>query len=215
MADIELFFGNVTTRGQGSLNVVALYKKTARDRQLPVASAVMDPKSDVVSLGLVDKKNSSTTNRPGQWIKTRVKIPEGSFVEFQMMRSRAGGGFGGSTSAFVIRARSDGPLHRISVDFPVDEHSTESRGYIEGRFDILKPDEIEALGVNCLKHMEDYDPEEYSDHVEVTLLEREFRPKAIVKKAVIKTNTTDGSGPKAEGKKVLRVRRIRRLNVGN
>lgn len=208
MANIELFVGNATTRGQGSLNVVALYKRTAKDKQVPVTFAVKDEKSGVKSLNLVDIKNSSTGNRPGLWIKTRVELPEGSFIEFQMMRS--GGLQFGGLNAFIIRSRQDGPFWRIGINLPCDDKSTESRGYIEGRFDVLRIKDIVELGVASHKDIHTYDPRDYQDNVTFELVEREMRARPIIAARPIKP-TVVKSG--SSGKSVLKIRRIRRIGA--
>lgn len=206
MSNIELLVGNTTTKGQGSMTIVALYKKNPETKHQVVTHAVKDAKSGVLSLGLVDIKNSSSANRPGQWIKTRVEIPEGSFLEFQLMMTK---GIRAQMAAFVIRARQDGPLYRIAIDLPVDQHSTESKGYVEGRFDILSPKEIKRLGVNCHKDLDIYNPSDLTSLVTVERIEKEIRSLAVIAKAkpIAKAGATSGN------KTVLKVRRLRRIGT--
>lgn len=205
MSNIELIVGNATTRGDGSLTIVALYRKDANTKQQPITMAVKDSKSGVMSLGLVDIKNSSQNNRPGQWIKTRVEIPEGSFVEFQLMRVK---GISSGMSCFVLKSRATGPLFRIGITLPYDQFSTESKGYIEGRFDILSWTKVRDLGIACHSDIESYKPNSgLTDLVTVERLEKETQSEVKVTKAKPAVTGVSTVGNKT----VARIRRPRKI----
>jgi hypothetical protein len=210
MSHLELIVGNATTRGDGSMTIVALYRKDAKAKPQTVATAVKDPKSGIESLGM-DIKNSSDTNRPGQWIKSRVSIPEGSFVEFQVMRTKAGlGAFSSGLAAFVLKARSSGPLYRMAITLPFDQRSTESKGYIEGRFDILNWKTIQKLGINSHRDIDCYKPGSFlNDMVEIERLEKETQSKVQVKASA----PTASPGASHGTKTVLKIRRTRRIGT--
>jgi len=210
MAAIELFSGSVSTKGAGSLTVTSLYKKNAAEPPMPVAAAVKDSKSGVVSLALVDIKNSSRSSRLGQWIKSRLTLPEGSFVEFQFTYTKPGGSFA-TVGCLILRTRETASLTRIHVDLPHDDNSTEVKEYIEGRFDILDLEAIEMLKVNINKKLYMYETDEIEDFTRVEILEREIKtlPKAkpVILTKPATSKTTDGV------KSVLRIRQKRRINA--
>jgi hypothetical protein len=210
MSIIELTHGGILTRGKGSLDIFVSYRDVPKSEDQPLHLAVKDPNSGVKEpSGIIETVPSSKVYTGKSWTKRRIDFPDGSYVRFTIKQMRGGqiGAFRHSFHNFVISPRESAPLQELRISLPADERSNLSAVYIIGRYDILKPDEIQERGLNKgasgANDMATYDFAALDDILTLTVKERSGRPRA---KSKVLIN-------KATGKGVARIRRPRRINL--
>jgi hypothetical protein len=210
---IEIITGNVNTRGRGSLRLMATYRAKVTAREQPLYVAEKDEKAGIRVIGQVDVFPSSE-HRDGQvWSKKRYEFPDNSLVKLTINRTRAGVSFAAQQHAIYIVPRSWAALRRIGIDLPSDSKSAITVAYIEGRFDILDLDDLEALKLlvnqqgNNEAHI--FDPENYEDFIVIETLSKALPKPKVTSNVVVDRRAEDGGAKKA----VMRLKKTRKLNV--
>lgn len=211
---IEIISGSVTTRGAGSLRIVAFSRPSAKGRENPLHIAIKDEHSGIKSAGQPDIIQSGQARVGQVWAKNRYMAENGVFVKICLTKSGGGGGaFGFGQHNIMIKVRDAGPLYRIAIDLPNDAHSRMTVGYIEGRFDILTVKQLKELGVDRnaqgASEIQSYGE---IDFVTVTEIEPEIKADDRIKvKAVPSTKAKEADA--GGGKVLLKRRRVRRIGA--
>lgn len=208
---IETITGSVTTSGKGSLRISAFSRRDNKSPEKPLHLAEKDQHSGVKPMGAPDIIQAGAKRTGTLWSKKRHFFENGVLLKLCISQSRPGSPIP-SQSNIMLRAREGAALYRIAIDFPTDDHSRMSVGYIEGRFDILTVDEIKAYGVHKnaqgASELPSYEPIEEITGVTVSRLEAAINEAEKVKVVPIKTKAKDAGG----GRVLLKQRRTRRIN---
>jgi hypothetical protein len=186
------------------------YRKDTKTKERPIQEAVADVASGIKEDGGILEFLPSSTDQKVKgktWVKRRASFPNGSYMIFRIKRMRKSGAFSQAMHSFVLSPRDSAPLIEIAIEPPyVAGRSTLSVVYIVGRFDILKPEEVEAKKLHITPQgasdLHTYDFAEMADFMSVKVLEKADRAK-------LKPKLVTGS----KGKSIARVRRPRRINL--
>jgi hypothetical protein len=107
----------------------------------------------------------------------------------------------------IISPRESAPLQELKIKVPTDARSNLSAIYVTGRFDILRPNEIEERGLNRgnngANDMSTYSFAALDDIMELRIMEKGSRPRVKTKVVV---NKQTGMG-------VVRLRKPRRIHL--
>lgn len=204
---LQTFVGQENFK-RAATKIAIFYRRVAREQEKPIHIAARDNGKGGVKSQATNRFNAGMNNvNNGQWVETTWEIEEGAYLRINIAK-KEGKQITYDTLDVIIRMRKEAALTRINMHLCDHEEASRSTGYIEGRFDIIRPDQYEDLG---LPFNEDYEPEEdgyltdWEDFVTTEVLEREvspFRPPRM-------EEVTTRSGKKVVMRKVKKRRNIR------
>jgi hypothetical protein len=204
---VQLVTGQVTTHGNGSLSIWGFYRKTMKDRELPLQDAERTPDCNVNSIAVPTVTRSCHPRFNQNWVQRRADYPDKSLVRMQFKLTYGSGTLVRFEQAgLLLRPRAGAALRQIEIDCPTDDHTPNRFQYLIGRFDVLPMDEIMEL---YLKHpvpknekinISDFNLDNI-DFITVRMVEREVAPPQKAARIVVQ---------KPGGKKVEKLVHVRR-----
>lgn len=203
---IELSTGHETYSNPSlSCRVSCFYQRKPEDEAVSIYTAMKDKHSGL-SMVTRDHLDASNYNRNhGDWNIGRFQAAEGSLITLSIEK-RTTGVFSMNKSQIMLMVREQAALVRIGVKLTDHPKAAHSMVYLEGRFDIVRPEQFKDLGIKVEKRFLDlFDPEMYDDMIKVTVLERAISTLTKPKKDVIKT--------KSGGKVILKRNKRRRIRL--
>jgi hypothetical protein len=181
----------------GTVKVLPFYRKSGGAPEFAIATAVKDRFQEVQQSGQSQFFNASQENRNhGMWVTSRYVVPEFSFIKLLISRKEHGS-FVPRVHQVVLRMRGEAALVRMRIPFTGNPQATQAAGYVEGRFDIITPEQFEALNFTTMPGTDrQYSFEEAM--YEISILENEssrltipkFETVATFKGREIKVNRT-------------------------
>lgn len=209
MPIIEITTGSVTTKGNGSLNVHAFYRKNAKERELPMHEADRDGTHGIRSIGSVETSPSSSRLANLKWVMKRNEYPEGGLIRLNITETVKGLTFNRYIYNLILRARSTAALRELAIKCPTDANSTRGHVDIVGRFDILTPEEVQEYGLHLNAAGRD-DSETFEHMVDLEhLIEQRVLEAEISKPSKPNLQKVTGKGPAKVMPKLTVKRRIR------
>lgn len=203
---IDLITGHETFRDPSlSSRINCFYQKDKADDSISVYSAAKDAHSGITLVNREYREASNYNRNFGSWCSARFDVVDGGFITVNLERKTTGT-FSVSKGQILLLAREQAALIRMEVELTGHPKATASRVYIEGRFDVILPDRFADIGVVISDRFIDYyDPEAYSDFVNIKVLEKEMSSLTKIKRGTLVTKSGD--------KLVVKRRRGRKLRL--
>lgn len=197
------------TFAQSSAKVYAFHMPS---RQFPGKennlSVVARSGSAIQSVGAPNQFPPAAGLRPemGKWTTQTFDIPEGALVKVFAHRS-AGFGQMRVMASVILRIRAQAALRRVGAILTQNSKAVITRANFEGRFDILRPHEAQAMGAVIPPNFANT----FEDHAvrrafEIAELQPEILPPEIIEQRTVESTS-------GEQTQVTTVRRRRAIDL--
>jgi hypothetical protein len=171
----------------GTVKVAQFYRRRPGFTDTPLQQASRRAENEVAEIGRSDQIPAGQRNRNhGVWVTGRYTLQEGACVTVKIERKK-GSDLTYDTGLFVLLMRDEAALCRLVIPFTENPNATMASGIIEGRFDIVPPDQFDILGYTFdLSRVDQYnwEPDEFFQTV---IVEAETRKRPVVSVKTVET----------------------------
>lgn len=152
--------------------------------------ATRNPVHEVFEVGRPEQINAAQRNvHHGVWVVGRYHVKDGSCITLKIQRKK-GGDIIYDTGLFLLSMREDAALRRLSIPFTGNPNATMSNGIIEGRFDLVFPEQFDSIGFVApnisRSELWEQDPSIFFDEI---VVEAETRQRPVVSVDTVTTPT--------------------------
>ena len=211
MTIAEITTGSVVTRGNGSFRITGFYRGSPTDDEQPLHIAERDSKCKITTIGQPTIIQSGLTRTGNVWSIKRYEFPDNCYIKFVFTTSNPRKTVMQQQCNLMIRPRANAALYRLAITLPKDENSKMDKAYIEGRFDVLTPDEIKTLGLHRnaagMNELSSFDMDDVGDFMTMHLMEKAIAPFETKKVAIVRSEAT------GETKGILKIKRKRNIRA--
>jgi hypothetical protein len=144
---------------EDTATINVFYRRSAESTadEQAISIAARDPRSGCQQISMTPIDASTQNKNNGRWFLGQYVVPEFSLVKI-VIQKRNQTNFGYHSYHLMLRPRDTAALGRLRIALIPHPDATHAAGYIEGRYDIIPPEQFDAFGIkvwkNTLEHFE-------------------------------------------------------------